>query len=85
MFKNKYFRDFLHILAGLIFGYLLSLTFEGVIFVMQLFFTAFSTAIIATFYEVGMHLYNKDNKVNKFDITITTIAALISVIYFYIW
>ena len=51
LFKNKHFRNFLHILIGAILGYILTLTYNGVPFIVQLFITTFVVGGIGVMWE----------------------------------
>jgi len=82
--QNKYFRDFCHILFGVILGVLLDYSFEGVNLFGRLLLTAITVTVIATIYEVTIHFINEDNKVNWWDVIITVIPALITVLILWI-
>lgn len=75
----KNFRDFLHVLAGITFGYLLNLTFDGVpLFARLVLGGIFSTAI-GFGWEWFWAMYN-DSKEDKFDAIRTIAGCLITIL-----
>jgi accessory gene regulator protein AgrB len=67
-----------------ILGVLLDYSFEGVNLFGRLLLTAITVTVIATIYEVTIHFINEDNKVNWWDVIITVIPALITVLILWI-
>ncbi len=82
LLKNKHFRNFLHILIGAGLGYLLSLTFNGITFFIQLFLTAFVVGGLGVFWEWAWKAYNK-SEIDYYDVLRAVIPALIVVIISY--
>lgn len=79
LFKNKYFKTILHILIGVGFGYLLTLTFNGISFVIQLFLTVFVVGGLSIFWKWLMKAF-KGTDFKYEDVLKAVIPAIIVVI-----
>lgn len=77
--KKEQIRNWLHVIIGAAIGLVLSLTFDGVPFVLQLLITAFIMGVIGTMWEWGWQMYNK-SFIDYNDVLRGGIGALVVVI-----
>ena len=76
-------RNILHILIGLLIGYVMSLTFDGVPLLARLFFGALFSGVAGVCWEWGWHMYNK-SKIDYKDVLRAVIPCLIVIVWQYI-
>jgi hypothetical protein len=77
--KKEQFRNWLHVLGGLIIGLILSLTFDGVIIPAQIILTIMWIGIPSTMWEWGWNMYN-GSKIDYVDVVRAVLAGLVVVI-----
>ncbi|HRE77107.1 MAG TPA: hypothetical protein PLL09_04695 [Flavobacterium sp.] len=77
--NNKHFKTILHIIFGVGFGYLLTLTFYGISFAIQLFLTVFVVGGLSIFWKWLMKAF-KGTDFKYQDVLKAVIPAIIVVI-----
>lgn len=77
--KKEQFRNWLHVLGGLIIGFILTSKFNGVIIPAQIILTIIFIGIPSTMWEWGWHMYNK-SKIDYWDVARGLGAGLVVVI-----
>jgi hypothetical protein len=77
--KKEQFRNWLHVLGGLIIGFILTLTFDGIILPVQIILTIMCVGIPSTMWEWGWQMYNK-SEVDYWDVVRAIVAGLTVVI-----
>ncbi len=75
--KKEQIRNGLHVLIGAGLGWVLSLTYLGIPIPIQIFLTSFVIGVIGTCWEWGWHMYNKDNKIDYWDVVRAVLAGLV--------
>jgi len=82
--KKEQFRNWLHVLVGLIIGLILSLTFDGVIIPAQIILTILAIGIPSTMWEWGWNMKTQ-SVVDYWDVARGVGAGLLIVIISQIW
>ncbi len=77
--KKEQLRNALHAFIGAGLGYLLTLTFEGIVIPIQIFLTVFVIGVFGTLWEWGWHMRN-GSKIDYWDVARAVFAGLIVVI-----
>jgi hypothetical protein len=78
--KKEQIRNGLHILVGAGLGWLLFKTYLGIPIPIQIFYTSFIIGVLGTMWEWGWKMYNKDNKIDYWDVVRAVAAGLVVVI-----
>jgi hypothetical protein len=80
LFKNKHFRNLLHVVVGGLLGYLLSLAFDNIQLLVQLFLTVFVVGSLGIMWEWFWKMYNH-SEIDYWDV----IRAIIPALFFVHW
>jgi hypothetical protein len=78
--KKEQIRNWLHVIIGAVIGWMLSLTFDGVVVSAQIFFTVFIIGVGGTMWEWGWKMYNK-SKIDYLDVVRAVLAGLVVVTF----
>ena len=78
--KKEQFRNALHILIGAALGWVLFLTFDGVVIPAQIFLTVLVIGVIGTMWEWGWQMYNK-SEIDYLDVVRAVLAGLVVVTF----
>lgn len=78
--KKEQIRNWLHVIIGAALGWVLFLTFDGVVIPVQIFLTVFIIGVVGTMWEWGWHMYNK-SKIDYLDVVRAVLTGLVVVTF----